>query len=111
MHLTTYTVEVVDTVKPTRVAAVCVVPIEHRCDTHPTTCRFYPLQEHEFIGSSLLILYDRTGTKGAWMIDFGKTTKVDRPITHMKPWELGNHEDGYLLGLDALIDIFTSSRR
>eukprot|EP00038_Savillea_parva_P002574 m.115560 g.115560 ORF g.115560 m.115560 type:complete len:496 (-) comp10882_c1_seq2:1488-2975(-) len=67
--------------------------------------------EHEFIGSSLLILYDRTGTKGAWMIDFGKTTKVDRPITHMKPWELGNHEDGYLLGLDALIDIFTSSRR
>eukprot|EP00037_Helgoeca_nana_P012749 m.116440 g.116440 ORF g.116440 m.116440 type:complete len:443 (+) comp21625_c0_seq6:989-2317(+) len=65
---------------------------------------------HELIGSSLLILYDQTGTKGVWLIDFGKTNKVDTPITHTAPWVLGNHEDGYLLGLDALIDIMTTLR-
>lgn len=74
---------------------------------NPTHSRW---QTHELIGSSLLILYDQTGTKGVWLIDFGKTNKVDTPITHTAPWVLGNHEDGYLLGLDALIDIMTTLR-
>lgn len=71
--------------------------------THPTT-----RQMHELIGSSLLILYDHTGTKGVWMIDFGKTSKVELPLTHSEPWVLGNHEDGYLRGLDSIIDIMTT---
>jgi len=60
---------------------------------------------HEIIGSSLLLLYDSTGTKGVWMIDFGKTHPVEKPLTHSLPWEIGNHEDGYLVGLEALIRV------
>lgn len=65
-------------------------------------------QTHEFIGSSLLFVYDLTGHTGIWMIDFGKTgpTKDNVPITHREEWKLGNHEDGYLMGLDNLIGIF-----
>ena len=39
------------------------------------------------------------------MIDFAKTVPVPggATLTHRDPWELGNHEDGYLLGLDSLI--------
>ena len=42
---------------------------------------------------------------GAWMIDFSKTIPVDDEIklTHRLPWQLGNHEDGFLTGLDNLI--------
>ena len=60
---------------------------------------------HEFIGSSLLFIYDHTGKTGIWLIDFGKTSPVDIPVTHAKPWELGNREDGYLIGLDNLTEI------
>ena len=28
-------------------------------------------------------------------------------ITHNQQWVVGNHEDGYLIGLNNLIDIFT----
>lgn len=27
-------------------------------------------------------------------------------IDHKSPWEVGNHEDGYLIGVQNLIDIF-----
>ena len=44
------------------------------------------------------------------MIDFGKTTRIDTAtvtVTHDREWVLGNHEDGYLIGLESLIDIFS----
>lgn len=44
-----------------------------------------------------------------WMIDFGKTTPLPegQTLQHDIPWQEGNREDGYLSGLDNLIDILT----
>ena len=67
--------------------------------------------EHEVVGSSLLFLYDRTGHAGVTMIDFGKTSKAPVPITHTEPWVMGNHEDGYLIGVQGVIDLFESAGR
>lgn len=44
------------------------------------------------------------------MIDFGKTTDISDlveggQITHEKPWELGNYEDGYFFGLRNLLTV------
>ncbi|XP_033728289.1 inositol-trisphosphate 3-kinase homolog isoform X2 [Pecten maximus] len=66
------------------------------------------LMSHEMIGSSLLVMYDEEGHTGVWMIDFSKAMAVEEGITltHRKSWVLGNHEDGYLSGLDSLIKIF-----
>ncbi|XP_042216571.1 inositol-trisphosphate 3-kinase homolog isoform X2 [Homarus americanus] len=63
-------------------------------------------QRHEVIGSSILIIYDDEKA-GVWMIDFAKTVPIpeDITITHRKPWELGNHEEGYLTGIDNLIKV------
>ncbi|XP_066263738.1 inositol-trisphosphate 3-kinase A-like isoform X2 [Branchiostoma lanceolatum] len=62
-------------------------------------------KRHEIVGSSVLMLYDVEDNAGAWMIDFAKTAALpdDISVTHAVPWELGNHEDGYLTGLDNLI--------
>ena len=37
------------------------------------------------------------------MIDFGKTVPVPDAthIDHKSPWEVGNHEDGYLIGVEV----------
>ncbi|KAK2158134.1 hypothetical protein LSH36_176g00016 [Paralvinella palmiformis] len=64
-------------------------------------------KHHEVIGSSVLILCDNTHA-GAWMIDFAKTLHVeDRSLNHRTSWHFGNHEDGYLTGIDNLIRIFS----
>lgn len=64
----------------------------------------------QVVGSSLLFVHDASGKARVWMIDFGKTVPLQAPQTldHRTPWLEGNREDGYLLGLDNLIDIFGS---
>ena len=64
---------------------------------------------HEVVSSSLLFVHDDVPSPavppGVWMIDFAKTNTLDegQRVSHRAVWELGNHEDGYLTGLDSLI--------
>lgn len=45
-----------------------------------------------------------------WLIDFAKTILLpeDMTIDHNSKWKVGNHEDGYLIGVNNLISIFTT---
>ncbi|XP_055716667.1 inositol-trisphosphate 3-kinase A isoform X1 [Phlebotomus papatasi] len=65
-------------------------------------------KSHEVIGSSLLFVHDRTQAS-IWLIDFAKTIALPANVTidHNSKWKVGNHEDGYLIGINNLIDIFT----
>ena len=43
-----------------------------------------------------------------WMIDFTKAFLLQPPlkkVSHRDKWKLGNHEDGYLTGIDNLIKV------
>lgn len=62
---------------------------------------------HEVIGSSLLFVHDRIQAS-VWLIDFAKTVVLPNniKIDHGSIWSVGNHEDGYLIGINNLIDIF-----
>ncbi|GMS99018.1 hypothetical protein PENTCL1PPCAC_21193 [Pristionchus entomophagus] len=62
--------------------------------------------EHEVVGSSLLVLFDKDQC-GVWMIDFAKAVKAPcgRKLTHRDEWAPGNGEDGYLTGIDHLVNV------
>lgn len=62
---------------------------------------------HEVIGSSLLFVHDRN-MASIWLIDFAKTISLptNTEISHKNEWRVGNHEDGYLIGINNLIAIF-----
>ena len=60
----------------------------------------------QLIGSSLLIMHDKHNKGNVWMIDFAKTLRVEgMTLNHRSPWVVGNHEDGYLQGLDNLYEV------
>ncbi|XP_057377176.1 inositol-trisphosphate 3-kinase homolog isoform X2 [Daphnia carinata] len=61
-------------------------------------------QTHEVVGSSILIIYDSQHV-GAWVIDFAKTLSLPDgvSVSHRQPWQQGNHEEGWLTGIDNLI--------
>ncbi|XP_027017016.1 inositol-trisphosphate 3-kinase Cb [Tachysurus fulvidraco] len=67
-------------------------------------------QTHEVVGSSLLFVHDTSGLARVWMIDFGKTVPLPphQRLDHRTPWNEGNREDGYLWGMDNLIEILSS---
>ncbi|XP_036925402.1 inositol-trisphosphate 3-kinase B [Sturnira hondurensis] len=66
-------------------------------------------KSHEVIGSSLLFIHDKKEQAKVWMIDFGKTTPLPegQTLRHDVPWQEGNREDGYLSGLNNLVDILS----
>lgn len=67
-------------------------------------CEYF--RTHEVVGSSIFMIYDDSKV-GIWIIDFAKTNKLPEGIqvNHRKPWIQGNHEEGFLFGLDQLISV------
>eukprot|EP00667_Euglena_gracilis_P006791 EG_transcript_6845 len=65
--------------------------------------------DHEFIGSSIFVAYDTRSPEksGIWMIDFARTEPAPRRLSHSVPWTAGSHEDGYLIGLRSLLELWS----
>ncbi|KAG9511229.1 Inositol-trisphosphate 3-kinase A [Fragariocoptes setiger] len=70
-----------------------------------TKSKFF--NSHELIGSSLLFVHDHESAN-IWLIDFAKTFSLpdNVTVTHSAEWNVGNHEDGYLTGIDNIISLF-----
>lgn len=66
----------------------------------------------EFIGSSLFFVADASGRCGLWMLDFGQAAPSPTGrLRHDVPWQLGNHEDGYLTGVANLRRLWAQLER
>lgn len=67
-------------------------------------------KSHEFVGSSLLFVVDDNQAR-VHLIDLAKTESLPEGvrISHRSTWEMGNHEDGMLFGVDSLIDCWRTS--
>jgi len=67
---------------------------------------------HTVVGSSILFVYDGDEKQPrepiCKLIDFAKTELLGggATLSHREEWVLGNHEDGYLSGLDSLIEVW-----
>ena len=72
----------------------------HHTHTHTYT-------HTQVVGSSLLFVFDASMTN-IHLIDFGKTVELPPSVRvdHRLEWQEGNHEDGYLWGLDHLINLW-----
>lgn len=68
------------------------------------------LSSPQIVGSSILIIYDECRA-GAWLIDFAKTRALPSglKVNHRTPWAPGNHEEGFLYGIDQLILVSNSA--
>jgi len=64
--------------------------------------------QHEFVRTSVLLVYSNaTNSTSVHIIDLTRVSHLGGTrITHRNEWEPGNHEDGYLVGLDNLINQF-----
>eukprot|EP00929_Paragymnodinium_shiwhaense_P083405 TRINITY_DN4442_c0_g2_i1.p1 TRINITY_DN4442_c0_g2~~TRINITY_DN4442_c0_g2_i1.p1 ORF type:complete len:415 (+),score=49.72 TRINITY_DN4442_c0_g2_i1:165-1409(+) len=65
---------------------------------------------HEMIGASLLLVANKTGKTRARIIDLAKTFRIPDGLdsfNHRRPWALANHEDGWLFGLDNMIEVWS----
>eukprot|EP00756_Hemistasia_phaeocysticola_P045605 Hpha_TRINITY_DN19355_c0_g1::TRINITY_DN19355_c0_g1_i1::g.81102::m.81102/K00911/ITPK; 1D-myo-inositol-triphosphate 3-kinase len=67
--------------------------------------------KHEFIGTSLLFVIDTSGKVDVRVIDLAKVRKCEEGLRHNIPWELGNREDGFLMGLAAMTRLWRESER
>ncbi|KAI1707211.1 inositol polyphosphate kinase domain-containing protein [Ditylenchus destructor] len=67
--------------------------------------RFF--KEHEVVGSSILLICDSRKV-GVWLIDFAKCTKV--PNGMQLNHRTDENTDGYLFGMDNLIQIMEASQ-
>ena len=62
---------------------------------------------HSFIRTSLLFIYSNATNKTSInVIDLSRAYNAQRDLNHRSVWQSGNHEDGYLTGLDNLIRLF-----
>eukprot|EP00448_Togula_jolla_P019776 CAMPEP_0170576034 /NCGR_PEP_ID=MMETSP0224-20130122/4178_1 /TAXON_ID=285029 /ORGANISM="Togula jolla, Strain CCCM 725" /LENGTH=361 /DNA_ID=CAMNT_0010898851 /DNA_START=1 /DNA_END=1086 /DNA_ORIENTATION=- len=69
------------------------------------------VEDHEFIGTSLLLVADARGRTAAFWIDFGKTVPLPdgTRLGHTKAWSPGSHEDGLFTGMERLAGALQSS--
>jgi len=67
------------------------------------------VKSHEFVGASLLICMDASPPRvSVHLIDLAKTSMLPEKvcIDHRSPWKNGNHEDGFLFGIESCISCF-----
>lgn len=80
------------------------------CNLLQLSCEKLSRVVAQVIGSSLLFVHDSKGRAKVWMIDFGKTMALaeGQELDHRASWQEGNREDGYLFGLDCVVDIISA---